>query len=68
MSNMNDGNYKLYAGKYVFFFSSMEEAKDAAKEFIPKGVYLRIEILAGIPLEEADWWAYEYENNRWAPS
>ena len=65
---MNKDNYKLYAGKEVFFYSSMEEAKEASKEFISQRVYLRIEVLVDIPLGEADWWAYEYENNQWAPS
>lgn len=68
MANMTEDAYKLYAGKEVFFYSSMEEAKEAARAFMSQRVYLRIEVLADIPLGEADWWAYEYDNNKWVPS
>ncbi len=60
--------YKLYAGKETSYYSTFEEAKEAAKEVMPNEVCLRIEILKEIDPQEADWWAYEYENNQWTPS
>jgi|GEM_PF-4391067 len=46
----------------------MEEAKDAAKAFMPSKPVLRIEILIDIDLHEADFWAYNYDTNQWEPS
>ncbi|MHA2936666.1 hypothetical protein ACXJY6_00055 [Vibrio sp. RC27] len=65
---MKKGNYKLYAGEEVSYYSSMETAKEAAKIFIAKQVYLRIEILVELPVGAVDWWAYEYNNKQWVPS
>jgi len=68
MANMNEDNYRLYAGKEIFYYSTFEDAKDAAKQFMPNKVGLRIEILVDLEPFEADFWAYEYENNQWTPS
>lgn len=68
MANMNEENYKLYAGTDTSFYANFEEAKDAAKEFMADKVSLRIEVLIELSTNQADWWAYEYENNQWAPS
>ena len=68
MATMNEINYRLYAGKEIFSHPTFEEAKEAAKSFMPNELPLRIEVLPeGGPLE-ADWWAYEYENKQWKPS
>lgn len=68
MAAMNENNYKLYAGEEISYYPTFEKAKEAGKEYMIEGVYLRIEILEEIGDGEADWWAYEYENGRWAPS
>ncbi|WP_346837033.1 hypothetical protein [Microbulbifer sp. SAOS-129_SWC] len=68
MASMNIDFYKLYAGDLVTFHSTFEEAKEAAKKYMPDESYLRIEILKEIGPQEADWWAYEYESNKWNPS
>ena len=68
MANMNEENYRLYAGKEIFYFSTFEDAQSVAKEFMVSKVELRIEILVELEPFEADFWAYEYENNQWAPS
>ena len=65
---MVDDNYKLYAGKNISYYSTFEEAKDAAKCFMPDNVGLRIEILLEVGQHEADWWAFEYKNNQWESS
>ncbi|WP_426994381.1 hypothetical protein [Methylomonas sp. CM2] len=44
----------------------MEEAKEAAKLFMPKKAELRIEILMEINISEAGWWAYNYETKEWS--
>ncbi len=65
---MIEENYRLYAGKEVFYYSTFEDAKEAAKKFMPKKIGLRIEILTELEPFEADFWAYEYEISQWTPS
>lgn len=68
MANMNEENYRLYAGSERFYYSTFEDAKSAAKRFMPSKVELRIEILVELEEFDADFWAYEYENKQWVPS
>jgi len=68
MTAMSIDLYKLYAGNVTTFHSTFEEAKEAAKKYMPDESYLRIEVLKEIGPYEADWWAYEYESNQWIPS
>ncbi len=68
MGKMIEDNYRLYAGKEIFYYSTFEDAKEAAKLFMPNKVELRIEILAELEPFAADFWAYEYESHKWAPS
>ncbi|GAB1620810.1 hypothetical protein AAOGI_08600 [Agarivorans albus] len=65
---MTINNYRLYADKNIFYYSTFEDAKKAATKFIPERTTLRIEVLVEVQSFEADFWAYEYDNNRWVPS
>lgn len=65
---MSESDYKLYAGNEQLFFSSFEEAQEAAKGYMASKAGLRIEILIDIPVGAADFWAYEYEAGQWVPS
>ena len=65
---MNEQNFRLYVGSEITHYRTIEEAKDAAKSFMPGRHELRIEILMDINLNEADFWAYNYETNLWEPS
>ena len=65
---MNEENFRLYVGRGISHYRTMEEAKEAARSFMPEMPELRIEILKKIPLSETDWWAYNYETNEWEPS
>ncbi|BBM03806.1 hypothetical protein [Microbulbifer sp. GL-2] len=60
--------YRLYAGEIITNHSTFEDAKEAAKKYMPAESYLRIEILKEMGAHKADWWAYEYESNKWVPS
>ena len=55
-------------GRDISHYRTMEEAKEVARSFMPETPELRIEILKGMPLNEADWWAYNYETKEWEPS
>jgi len=55
-------------GREISHFRTMEEAKEAAKLFMHKKAELRIEIVMEIDINEADWWAYNYETKEWEPS
>lgn len=68
MVYMTEGDFKLYAGKEIFCYLTLEEVKAAAEYFIPNKTILRIEISVENGSNENDWWAYEYENNQWVPS
>ena len=65
---MTEHNYRLYAGKEISHYETFDAAKESAKLFMPDKVSLWIEILIDIEPGEADFWAYEYEANQWAPS
>ncbi|WP_152555831.1 hypothetical protein [Ferriphaselus sp. R-1] len=65
---MNEENFRLYVDREISHYRTMEEAKEAAKLFMPKKAELRIEILMEIDISEADWWAYNYETKEWEPS
>ena len=65
---MNEENFRLYVGSEITHYRTFEEAKDAAKSFMPGRSELRIEIMMDIDLDEADFWAYNYETNQWEPS
>ena len=65
---MNEENYRLYVGSEMTYYRTLEEAKDAARSFMPGKAELRIEILVEIGQNEADFWAYSYETNQWVPS
>lgn len=61
-------SYKLYAGEGISYYETFEEADAVAREYMPKKVALRIEVLKELQTDEADWWAYEYEKDEWFPS
>jgi len=65
---MNENNFRLYIGSQITHYRTMDEAKNAAKSFMSGKPELRIEILMDISLNEADFWAYNYEANMWEPS
>lgn len=61
-------NFRLYVGRETSHYRTMEEAKEAAKSFMPDRPELRIEILMDVDLDMADFWAYNYETSQWEPS
>ncbi len=65
---MDKENFRLYVGREISHYRAMEDAKEAAKLYMPKKAELRIEILIAIDLSEADYWAYNYETMEWQPS
>ncbi len=69
MADKSMGNsYKLYFGEKHSYHESFEAAKNEAKKHMPNNTELRIEIMCDIEPGMADFWAYEYESNKWAPS
>ena len=54
---------RLYLNAAQYLFSIVEEAKEAAKKFMPEKAALRIEYL--YQTKEHDFWAYEYDNKVW---
>ena len=64
-SNQNEC-YKLYVNSKSCFYATFEEAVMAAQEYMNESPELRIEIL--IETDGADFWAYEYQSNKWVPS
>ena len=68
MKNLPEHNYRLYVGNEISHYETFSEAKVAAHSYQPDKVELRIEILIDLEPGEADFWAYEYESNQWAPS
>jgi hypothetical protein len=68
MPKMKEDNFRLYVGRDISHYRTMEKAKEAAKLFMPKKPELRIEILMEVDLNEADWWAYNYITKEWVPS
>jgi hypothetical protein len=68
MVSMIEANFRLYAGKEIFSYTTLEQAKVAAEHFMPNKITLRIEVLVEVGPDESDWWAYEYENTQWASS
>ncbi len=65
---MNGYRFKLYVGTEELYFESMAQAQDEAAKHIEREDYLRIVILADLPLGEADWWAYNKITCQWEPS
>ncbi len=65
---MSVEHYRLYAGKEIFNYATLEAAKESAKLFMPNKISLRIEVLIEIDENQADFLAYEYESKQWAPS
>jgi hypothetical protein len=63
-----DNSYKLYYGEKCSYHKSFEAAKEEAKRYMPNNTELRIEIMCDIEPGMADYWAYEYEINKWVPS
>ncbi len=65
---MNNRDFRLYVDADISHHSTFELAEKAAQPFMPRKAELRIEILKDIPLDEPDFWAYNYEKGRWEPS
>lgn len=65
--NMNE-EFRLYVGCEISYYSTLEEAKKAATAFMPSRAELRIEVLVEIEPWEADFWAYNYDEDQWEPS
>lgn len=66
MAQGMEEEFKLYAGKTASLHPSLAAAQEEAKKYIPAEPYLRIEGIVGPSCD--DWWAYEYENQKWARS
>ena len=62
----NDECYRLYVNSKTYLYSTFEQAVLAAQEYMQGSPELRIEIL--VETDGADFWAYEYQSNRWVPS
>ena len=65
---MNEENFRLYVGKEISHYRTIEETKEAAKVFMHEMPELRIEILMEIDPGKADWLAFNYETKEWEPS
>jgi hypothetical protein len=63
---MNHEDCRLYVNSEQYLHSSVADAKEAAKKYIPQKASLRIEYL--FETDDADFWAYEYNDSKWVPS
>jgi len=68
MAKVKEDIFRLYIDSMIYRYESFEEATEAAREYMPDEPSLRIEIVGEDGPIEADWWAYDYESNMWAPS
>ncbi len=66
IKSKNDESYRLYVNNQTYLYSTFEGALMAAQEHMQGSPELRIEVL--IETEGADFWAYEYQSKKWAPS
>ena len=62
----NEGSYRLYIGNQKLYFSTFDEAKKESEKHMSRKPEMRIEAL--IETDDADFWAYEYQNKQWVPS